>query len=171
MQTCDVSIPGDEEQKDKAQNQKTQKAHHPAVFLTRERRNELGLLFYQRLPIAIALGLQLQFDDHGDAIVTWEYSPKFGQAENTTHGGIQAIMLESVCWFQAVSRHAREYWSTQTMTIHDLQPARRSNLTAKAQVIKITPHTAVVEAKVYNYRGEQVSHCTATLISRPLCKL
>jgi uncharacterized protein (TIGR00369 family) len=83
----------------------------------------------------------------------------------TVHGGIQAVMLDTVCWFQTASRHPAGYWPmTSDITLHYLRNAGRSSLTGRARIIKGGRATNVVEAYTFDDNGVPIAHAVVTLM-------
>jgi uncharacterized protein (TIGR00369 family) len=76
-----------------------------------------------------------------------------------------ALMIDTVCWFQAASRHPAGYWPlTQDLTLHYLRGAGRSSLTARARIIRSGRQSQVVEGYTFDEKGQPLTHSIATYV-------
>jgi uncharacterized protein (TIGR00369 family) len=130
--------------------------------------SELTALFNDHARIARTLGAVLSFDESRHAVLSMPYNAEMSQAGGDTHGGVTTILLDTVMWFQAVSRRATGYWPlTSDLNVHFLRSAGKSALTARAKVIKGGANADVMEGTVHDAEGRLVAHAVGTFTMPP----
>ena len=130
--------------------------------------SELTALFNDHARIARTLGAVLSFAEGKNAVIRMPYNADMSQAGGDTHGGVTAILLDTVMWFQAVSRHAKGYWPlTSDLNVHYLRTAGKSALEARAKLIKGGANADVMEGTVHDADGRLVAHAVGTFTMPP----
>jgi uncharacterized protein (TIGR00369 family) len=118
--------------------------------------------------IARTFGMELSFDEAGQAIVTLPYNPGLDHALGGVHGGVYATLLDTAGWFTAAAVHDCSCWlATAEMSIHFLEAAERTGLRATGRLIKTGKRQDVAEMFLHDEQGRLLAHATGTFIVLP----
>ena len=116
---------------------------------------------FGEVPVSKALGLSLEYDSDGRAMVRMPRNPRFDHGGADTHGGILATLLDTAGWF-TVAAACRGPVVTSDIHVRLLQAAKQRNLVATARIVRLGARSAVAEMSVSSDDGELVAVGTAS---------
>ncbi len=133
-----------------------------------ERAQELLKMFNESVTIARYFGMQLSFNDAGNAVIDLPYNPQLNHARGGIHGGVYATLLDSAgALTAAVHRDSSGWLATSELSIHFLLPAERTALRATGTIIKHGRRQDIVEMELHDAKGRLVGHATGTFVVIP----
>jgi acyl-CoA thioesterase len=128
--------------------------------------NELLTKFNKENPIALYLGMKLSFTKTGNAIIEMPFNPNLNHSYGAIHGGIYAILLDSVGAQTSAAIHEPQSWiATSELSIHFLLPSLRTSLRAEGTLLRSGTRQDVVEMHLYNEKEQLVGHGIGTFIA------
>jgi len=133
-----------------------------------ERIEELLRMFNENAPIARYFGMKLSFTDEVNAVIDLPYNPNLDHAFGGIHGGVYATMLDNAGWFTAAAAHNVSCWvATSELSIHLLEPARRTSLRAVGRLVKHGKRQDIAEMHLYDRQGHLIGHGVGTFVVLP----
>ncbi len=124
--------------------------------------------FNKKSPIALFFGMKLSFDDKCNAIIDLPYNPNLNHSVGGIHGGVYATLMDVAGWFTAAMVNEIDCWvATAEMSIHFLEPAKRTSLHAVGKLLKSGKRQNIVEMYLYDDNERLVGHATGTFIVLP----
>lgn len=131
----------------------------------KKRMDEYIRNFDEMSPIARSFGMKLSFDEKYNAIVELPYNPDLDHSLGGIHGGVYATLLDTAGWFTAAMAHDIDCWvATAEMSMHLLEPVKRTTLRAIGSLLKTGKRQNVVEMFLYDDNEKLVGHATGTFI-------
>jgi uncharacterized protein (TIGR00369 family) len=122
-------------------------------------------LFNEKASIASTFGMKLSYTPDDRAVITMPYNPAFDHGQGAIHGGVYATMLDNAGWFTAVLAQDEPCWvATSELSIHLLESARQTGLSAEGWLLKRGSRQHVAEMKLRDDAGRLVAHATATFV-------
>ena len=134
----------------------------------RERAERL-VRFFSHAPMKRTFGMELSFDDRGDAVLLMPNRPDMHHALGDTHGGVIATLLDNAGWFTAATRY--DCWvNTSELTVRLHEPARQEDLIGTGRVVRSGKRLCVVEMEVRSRTGRLVATGSGSFMvsSRPI---
>ncbi len=137
-----------------------------------ERIEELLRLFNENAPIARYFGMKLTFTDEANAVVDLPYNPNLDHALGGIHGGVYATLLDNAgvsgATFTAAAAHDVSCWvATSELSVHFLEPAKRTSLRAVGRLLKHGKRQDVVEMYLYDGQDRWIGHGVGTFVVLP----
>ena len=142
-----------------------------------ERIEELARLFNENAPIARYFGMKLSFTDEASpvlssrgqcAVIDLPYNPNLDHAFGGIHGGVYATMLDNAGWFTAAAAHDVCCWvATSELSVHLLEPAKRTSLRAVGRLVKHGKRQDIAEMHLYDGQGHLIGHGVGTFVVLP----
>lgn len=121
----------------------------------RQRSVELAALF-DTAPLKYNLGMELVYDDKGNAEFHLPYHEKNTHALKDVHGGIIATIIDNAGWFTAATRYT--HWiATTDLTVKLIGLANREDLVATARLLHTGKKLAMTEMEVRTASGRLVA--------------
>ena len=101
-------------------------------------------------------GMELCYDDDGNAVFHMPSNPAMFHSFRDTHGGVIATLLDNAGWFTAATRY--DCWvNTSELTVRLHEPARQEALTGRGRVVRAGSRLCVVEMTVHSESGRLVA--------------
>ena len=123
--------------------------------IPRQRAEQL-MRFFEHAPMKRTFGMELSFDDAGNAEFAMPNQSKMHHAFGDTHGGVIATLLDNVGWFTAATRY--DCWvNTSELTVRLHEPARQEALMGTGRVVRAGKRLCVVEMQVHSKTGRLVA--------------
>lgn len=110
------------------------------------------------------LGLRMEFYEEGDEIVSrWVPRPEYQGWLHTLHGGIQSVLLDEICGW-VVFRKLQTAGVTSKMETRFRKSVSTDDafLTLRARLREQRRNLAVIDARLYNARGELCTEAVCT---------
>lgn len=111
---------------------------------------------FNEAPINKSMGLSLEYNSVGEAIVRMPRNPGFDHGLNDTHGGAITVLLDSAGWFTTAAQ-CRKSVLTSDLQVRLLQPAKQQDLIAHATILRAGSKMAVAEMRVTTSGGDLVA--------------
>lgn len=107
---------------------------------------------FDRAPVKRTTGMDLAYDEAGQAVFDRPYAPTFDHALGAIHGGLFATLLDNAGWF-AVAPHYATWIVTVELQTRLLEPVVGEALRAVGRPIRIGKSVAIAEAEVRTASG------------------
>lgn len=107
-------------------------------------------------PIKKSMGLTLEYNEAGEAVVRMPRNAGFDHGGGDTHGGAIAVLLDSAGWFTAAAI-GRKVVVTSDIQVRLLQPANQQDLIATAKIVRAGSKMIVAEMRVDTPGGDLVA--------------
>ncbi len=119
-----------------------------------------------------AAGVKMEFYEDGDEIVSiWKPQPEFQGWFNTLHGGIQAVLLDEICaWVVLRKLQTTGVTSKMETRFHKPISTNETNIVLRARLKEQKRNIAILEAKIYNEKGEVCTEAVCTYFTFSLEK-
>lgn len=138
------------------------------LLLCKERMDEYIATFKQLSPINRYFGMELSFADGGSAVVDLPYNPNLDHGMGGIHGGVYATLMDTAGWYTAVMALDKDCWvATTELSIHLLEPVKRTSLRAVGRLLKAGKRQNIVEIFLYDGNRSLVGHATGTFMILP----
>ena len=120
------------------------------------RRAELLAAFFTQAPMKQTFGMQLEYDEAGNATFTMPNDPAMHHAFRDTHGGVIATLLDNAGWFTAATRY--DFWvNTSELTVRLHEPARQEDLIGRGTIVRAGSRLCVASMTVHSASGRLVA--------------
>jgi uncharacterized protein (TIGR00369 family) len=120
---------------------------------------------FAQAPIVRSLGLELLEAEGGRACVRLPFREDLQQGLGLIHGGVLTLVADTACWFAVSSQRDDAFPASVELKINFLRPARRTALTASAEVVQSGRRVAVARFEVTNDQGELLAIGLSTLMT------
>ncbi len=121
--------------------------------------------FHEITPIARLFGMKLSFNHDYSAVVELPYNRDLDHSLGGIHGGVYATLMDTAGWFTAAMAHDIECWvATSEMSMHLLEPVKRTALRAVGKLLKSGKRQNIVAMFLYDENERLVGHATGTFI-------
>ena len=114
-------------------------------------------------------GVKMEFYEDGDEVVSiWHPEAKYQGWINTLHGGIQAVLLDEICAWVIV-RKLQTVGVTSKMETRYMKSiyTTEKHIVLRASIKEIKRNIIIVEACIYNQKGELCTKATCTYFTFP----
>ena len=119
--------------------------------------------FFGHAPMKQTFGMELSFDDDGNAVFEMPFRESLCHALKDTHGGVIATLIDNAGWFTAATRY--DTWiSTTEMTVRLHEPAHREDLHATGEVIRAGKRMCSTTMEVRTTDGRLVATGAGTFV-------
>ena len=125
--------------------------------------------FFAHAPMKKTFGMELSFDEAGDATFRMPNNPAMHHSFRDTHGGVIATLLDNAGWFTAATRY--DHWvNTSELTVRLHEPAQQESLVAVGRVVRAGRRLCVAEMTVTSESGRLVATGSGCFVvsSRPI---
>jgi len=125
--------------------------------------------FFSHAPMKQTFGMDLSFDEEGNALFSMPNRPDMHHALGDTHGGVIATLLDNAGWFTAATRY--DSWvNTSELTVRLHEPARQEDLIGTGRVVRAGRRLCVVEMEVRSGSGRLIATGSGSFMvsSRPI---
>ena len=120
------------------------------------RRAALLSEFFSHAPMKKTFGMQLTYDEAGNATFRMPNDPGMHHSFRDTHGGVIATLLDNAGWFTAATRY--DHWvNTSELTVRLHEPARREDLIGTGSIVRAGSRLCVVSMAVHSATGRLVA--------------
>lgn len=109
-------------------------------------------------------GVKMEFYEDGDEIVSiWKPRPEYQGWINTLHGGIQAVLLDEICAW-VILRKLQTTGVTSKMETRYMKSIDTTDdhIELRANIVEKKRNIIIVEARLYNNKGELCTKATCT---------
>lgn len=133
------------------------------------RRAERLCAFFEHAPMKRTFGMELSYDEQGNALFSMPYNIDLCHAMKDTHGGAIATLIDNAGWFTAATRY--DCWvNTSEMTVRLHEPANREDLLATGAVVRAGGKLCVATMEVRTASGRLVATGSGTFVvsSKPI---
>ncbi len=134
-----------------------------------QRRTALLSAFFDKAPMKRTFGMELTYDDTGDATFHMPCDPQMFHSFQDTHGGVISTLLDNAGWFTAATRY--DHWvNTSELTIRLHEPARQEALVGVGRIVRAGRRMCVAEMQVHSASGRLVATGSGCFVvsSRPI---
>ena len=131
-------------------------------ILLKKRREEIIKLF-DTAPIKHVYGMELSYDNQGNAVFDLPYNSKFDHAMGGTHGGAIATLLDNAGWF-TLAPHFDHWIATVEFSTRLLAPVSQSHLRAIGKIIRLGKKISVAEMKVTTDKEDLIACGSGTFM-------
>jgi acyl-CoA thioesterase len=112
--------------------------------------------FFDKAPMKRAFGMELSFNNDGQAVFDMPYNPSFDHSLGGVHGGVIATLLDNAGWFNVALHY--DFWvATTDLHVQLLESVNGSALRATGQVIRTGKKLAVARMEVQDTNGRIVA--------------
>ena len=119
--------------------------------------------FFALAPMKATFGMELDYDDEGNAVFDMPYNTDLCHAMKDTHGGAIATLIDNAGWFTAATRY--DHWvSTSEMTVRLHEPANQEDLKATARVVRAGKRMCSTTMEVRSASGRLVATGAGTFV-------
>jgi uncharacterized protein (TIGR00369 family) len=115
----------------------------------------------QAVPIMKTMGVTLEFDADGNALLRMPRNANFDHGMQDTHGGVFATLLDSAGW-STVAAQCRKFVVTSDLHVRMLQAAKQQDLIATGKLVRAGAKSAVAETRLSTADGTLVAMGTAS---------
>ena len=128
-----------------------------------QRRAKRFIEFFAMAPMKQTFGMELSYDENGDALFDMPYKEALCHAMKDTHGGAIATLIDNAGWFTAATRY--DHWiSTTEMTVRLHEPAHREDLHATGRVVRVGKRMCSTTMEVRTTAGRLVATGAGTFV-------
>jgi len=128
-----------------------------------QRRAKLLAEFFSHAPMKQTFGMELSFNEEGNAVFDMPYKESLCHALKDTHGGAIATLIDNAGWFTAATRY--DTWiSTSEMTVRLHEPAHREDLYATGQIVRAGKRMCSTTMEVRTTEGRLVATGAGTFV-------
>lgn len=126
-----------------------------------QRRQYLAQLF-QGSPIKQSMGMEIHYNESGQAVFTQKYNKDFDHAMHDVHGGLIATMIDNALWFTVAPYY--DHWIvTVEFQVRLHEPAQQEDLVAVGKIIRHGKRLTSAEAEIHSASGRLIATGTGTL--------
>ena len=114
-------------------------------------------------------GVKMEFYEDGDDIVSiWHPEAKYQGWGNTLHGGIQATLLDEICAW-VIARKLQTTGVTSKMETRYMKSIMTTDdyVVLRAHIREQKRNIILVDASIYNMKGEECTRATCTYFTFP----
>lgn len=114
-------------------------------------------------------GVKMEFYEDGDDIVSiWHPEAKYQGWANTLHGGIQATLLDEICAW-VIARKLQTTGVTSKMETRYMKSIMTTDdyVVLRAHIKEQKRNIILVDASIYNMKGEECTKATCTYFTFP----
>ena len=152
-------VGGREDPPEVGRNRYTARMSTPIVSERAERLRH----FFSFAPMKATFGMELTYDDEGNAQFEMPYLMDLCHAMKDTHGGAIATLIDNAGWFTAATRY--DNWvSTSEMTVRLHEPANKEDLFATACVVRAGKRMCSTTMEVRSASGRLVATGAGTFV-------
>lgn len=114
-------------------------------------------------------GVHMEFYEDGNEIIsTWKPRPEYQGWLNTLHGGILSVLLDEICgWVVFRKLQTGGVTSKMETRFRKTVSTNEPQLTLRASLREQKRNLAIVEARLYDSRGELCTETTCTYFTFP----
>ena len=128
-----------------------------------QRRADILVAFFAQAPMKKTFGMELSYDENGDAVFQMPYKESLCHAMRDTHGGAIATLIDNAGWFTAATRY--DFWiSTSEMSVRLHEPAHQEDLHATGQIVRAGKRMCSTTMEVRTSSGRLVATGAGTFV-------
>ena len=118
---------------------------------------------YDTAPMKKTFGLDLSYNDSGQAVFHLPYHERLCHGLMDTHGGVIATMIDNAGWFTAATMY--DTWiNTSEFTVRLLEPANKEGLVATGSIVRAGSSMCVTTMEVRGDSGRLVAIGSGTFV-------
>ncbi len=125
--------------------------------------------FFDLAPMKHTFGMELSYDENGNALFEMPYKSKLCHAMKDTHGGVIATLLDNAGWFTAALKY--DNWvNTSELTVRLHEPANQEDLRAIGKIVRAGKRMCVASMEVRSVSGRLIATGSGTFVvsSKPI---
>ena len=127
------------------------------------RRADNLVAFFALAPMKQTFGMELSYDEQGDANFDMPFKEALCHAMKDTHGGAIATLIDNAGWFTAATRY--DHWiSTSEMTVRLHEPANQEDLRAVGSIVRAGKRMCSTTMEVRTSSGRLVATGAGTFV-------
>jgi len=128
-----------------------------------QRRADILVTFFAQAPMKKTFGMELSYDENGDAVFQMPFKASLCHAMRDTHGGAIATLIDNAGWFTAATRY--DFWiSTSEMSVRLHEPAHQEDLHATGQIVRAGKRMCSTTMEVRTTSGRLVATGAGTFV-------
>ena len=128
-----------------------------------QRRAKTLVEFFALAPMKKTFGMELIYEDNGDARFEMPYKESLCHAMKDTHGGVIATLIDNAGWFTAATRY--DNWiSTTEMTVRLHEPAHQEDLQGTGTIVRVGKRMCSTTMEVRTTSGRLVATGAGTFV-------
>ncbi len=120
------------------------------------------------------VGVKMEFyEDENEIVSIWKPQPEFQGWVHTLHGGIQSVLLDEICaWVVLRKLQTTGVTSKMETRFRKSISTNDANIVLRASLKEQKRNIAIIEARIYNEKGEVCTEalCTYFTFSREKAK-
>ena len=111
---------------------------------------------FQSSAIKKAFGMEISYDNNGNACFELPYNKNFDHALNGVHGGVFATLLDNAGWF-TVAPYYDTWIATVEFQVRLLEHVKQETLISTGNLLRLGKRIAIAEMQVRTASGRLVA--------------
>ena len=126
-----------------------------------KKNRESAIKLFDHAPMKKTFGMELSYNEQGNAIFHMPYNDKFNHAFGSVHGGVLSTLLDNAGWFTA-GPYYNTWISTIDLQVQFLRPTSNSDLISIGEIVKCGKTLAFTRMKLLDSNEKLIATGSAT---------